>query len=352
MNPFFSILIPTKNRHLLIGEAIESVLNQEFTDFEIIIVDNDDGDATYNVVSRYQDPRIQYYRTGDLSMVANWEYARKKASGKYLTVLEDKMTYYPWALKKIYALIEWKKISVVVWGISVNTDNVSAEFDIIDNSQHLPSTKVIESYINGEPLIWRKLPRIINSCVSAQLIEKIVQVNNGNFFCDNSPDLVAAFSQLALTKDIFYIEKILTSVKKGNSFSLSTRLNKSKSLSYFSGSQAIDTSKYTSNVPIKNYYIVFNCVYNDYLLTRLRLKGNLSDFEMEDEIYCRLCLEDAFITLFAGGNIVHEIKDVLHFMRQVLTVKLRWQIYRWWLKQLAQRSFALLKQVVSKKLGY
>jgi glycosyltransferase involved in cell wall biosynthesis len=91
--PFFSVLIPTKNRSHLVGHAVQSVLGQNFDDFEIILVDNDDGDSTQEVIKQFSDPRIRYYRTGGLSMPWNWEYARQKANGLYLTVLEDKQCY-------------------------------------------------------------------------------------------------------------------------------------------------------------------------------------------------------------------------------------------------------------------
>src|SRR5688500_2786357 len=82
--PRFSIVIFTKNRSDLIGFALESVLNQTFPDFEVIIADNDDTDATAKVLSTYQDSRIRYLRTGSLSMIDNWEAGVSLACGEYV----------------------------------------------------------------------------------------------------------------------------------------------------------------------------------------------------------------------------------------------------------------------------
>src|SRR4051812_7380752 len=91
--PYFSILLPTRNRSEIVGGAIESVLAQTFADFELIISDNDiSNTATRDEVGRYSDPRIRYVRTnGNLSMHENWENALNQASGRYCLILEDKM---------------------------------------------------------------------------------------------------------------------------------------------------------------------------------------------------------------------------------------------------------------------
>ena len=61
-SPLFSIVIPTYNRAHLIGKTIESVLRQEFTDFEILIVDDGSKDNTEEVASTFTDKRIRYLK--------------------------------------------------------------------------------------------------------------------------------------------------------------------------------------------------------------------------------------------------------------------------------------------------
>jgi hypothetical protein len=57
-----SIILPTYNRAHLVTEAIESVLNQTFTDFELIVVDDGSTDNTEQVVLSISDPRLRYIR--------------------------------------------------------------------------------------------------------------------------------------------------------------------------------------------------------------------------------------------------------------------------------------------------
>lgn len=60
MIPEVSVIIPTYNDADKIGETIESVLNQTFSDFELIVVDDGSTDGTKAVVERFHDPRIRY----------------------------------------------------------------------------------------------------------------------------------------------------------------------------------------------------------------------------------------------------------------------------------------------------
>ena len=58
-NPVLTIAMPTYNAERYIGEAIESVLNQTFRDFELLIINDGSLDDTHSVVSLYKDARIR-----------------------------------------------------------------------------------------------------------------------------------------------------------------------------------------------------------------------------------------------------------------------------------------------------
>ena len=89
-HPRFSIVIPTYNREELVGYTIQSVLNQTFTDFEIIVSDNCSTDGTAKVVQKHGDARVKYVRTPRHMVIAdNWEFARSHASGDLIIMLGD-----------------------------------------------------------------------------------------------------------------------------------------------------------------------------------------------------------------------------------------------------------------------
>ena len=111
--PFFSVVLPTKNRSFLVGHAIRSVLQQSFPDFELIVVDNDDTDATRKVVETFKDPRLRYLRTGGFSMPDNWEHGSSASRGEYLLVIEDKQMLKPSTLARVLSEISRHKPEVV-----------------------------------------------------------------------------------------------------------------------------------------------------------------------------------------------------------------------------------------------
>ena len=60
MKPKVSIILPTYNGEKYIKKSIDSIVNQTFSDWELIIVDDCSSDRTYSVIEQYtkQDKRI------------------------------------------------------------------------------------------------------------------------------------------------------------------------------------------------------------------------------------------------------------------------------------------------------
>ena len=57
--PYFSIFIPVYNSSQTIIDTLESVFNQSFTDFEVIVSDNNSKDNTVNIVKKIKDKRLK-----------------------------------------------------------------------------------------------------------------------------------------------------------------------------------------------------------------------------------------------------------------------------------------------------
>jgi glycosyltransferase involved in cell wall biosynthesis len=62
MSPFFSIIIPMYNREAFVGRALRSCLDQDFTDFEAVVVDDGSNDRSIAAVQRFADARIRLER--------------------------------------------------------------------------------------------------------------------------------------------------------------------------------------------------------------------------------------------------------------------------------------------------
>jgi len=103
MKPLVSIIIPTYNRAGIIGETLESIIKQSFSDWECIIVDDGSTDSTEAVVKEYteKDSRFKYYRRPhEIIKGANScrNYGFKKSAGKYINWFDSDDLYLPTAL--------------------------------------------------------------------------------------------------------------------------------------------------------------------------------------------------------------------------------------------------------------
>jgi len=89
-----SVIIPTYNRAEMLREAIESVLNQTYENFELLILDNCSPDHTSDVVASFNDLRIKYLRHQcNIGSAGNYTYGLYLAKGKYVSFLPDDDRY-------------------------------------------------------------------------------------------------------------------------------------------------------------------------------------------------------------------------------------------------------------------
>lgn len=82
-----SIVMPTYNVEKYVGEAIESVLNQSFEDFEYIIVDDGSSDDTISIIRSFEDKRIKLFENKH-DFIGTLNMGMRKASGKYIARMD------------------------------------------------------------------------------------------------------------------------------------------------------------------------------------------------------------------------------------------------------------------------
>ena len=104
----FSILIPAYKKRYL-KEAIESCLNQTYSNFEIIVINDASPENLDEVVADFSDNRIKYYRNeincGAIDVVDNWNKCLGYSTGDYVLCMGDDDRLLPDCLKEYFALI-------------------------------------------------------------------------------------------------------------------------------------------------------------------------------------------------------------------------------------------------------
>ena len=105
--PLISVVIPTYNRADLIPKAIQSVLDQTYQNWELIIVDNYSDDGTKEVIDSFKDPRISMLllpRTG--SVAASRNFGVQHSKGEWIAFLDSDDWWFSEKLKTVSEVIQ------------------------------------------------------------------------------------------------------------------------------------------------------------------------------------------------------------------------------------------------------
>lgn len=117
--PLFTVAIPTYNRADMLAYTMSCVLQQTFTDFELIISDNASPDHTPEVVKRFDDPRIRYIRHAEnRGPIFNWANCTDIAKGDWFVFNQDDDLLCPFFLERC-ALAIRKDPQIVMYATEV-----------------------------------------------------------------------------------------------------------------------------------------------------------------------------------------------------------------------------------------
>ena len=110
--PFFSIVIPTYNRANILSETIAYIQQQDFKDWECVIVDDGSKDKTQQVVSDLMenDSRIKYVYQNNAERSAARNKGAKNSSGQYFIFLDSDDAFAPNYLSELFQYLNDKNI--------------------------------------------------------------------------------------------------------------------------------------------------------------------------------------------------------------------------------------------------
>lgn len=171
MKEAVSIILPTYNRANVVGKAIESVLTQTYTDFELIVIDDGSTDDTEKVIASYDDKRICYYRmeaNGGQSKARN--YGMKMAKYDYLA-FEDSDDL--WRIDKLEAQMRVMKEAESDVGVIYHKFRYDLGYG---KSVVLPDESIPLERKSGDiyaQLLWDNLIGMPTMLIKKECIEKV-----------------------------------------------------------------------------------------------------------------------------------------------------------------------------------
>ena len=115
--PLVSIVIPTYNHAEFLRLAIQSIIEQTYDNWEIIIINNYSTDTTVELVEKFKEPRIRLINFNNNGVIAtSRNIGIKKSRGEWIAFLDSDDIWYPSKLEKCMSIIgDDKNVTAVQW---------------------------------------------------------------------------------------------------------------------------------------------------------------------------------------------------------------------------------------------
>ncbi len=159
--PLVSVIIPTYNHAKFLGKALDSVIHQTYSNWEAIVVDNQSSDETNQVIDKFKDSRIQYFKISNYGIIAkSRNLGINVAKGEWIAFLDSD----DWWLKD--------KLEICLKNIDEKVDFIYHDLEIkYDKSKN---------FLNRKKIIGRKLNKPILNDLLIGEIEKGNAIGNSS----------------------------------------------------------------------------------------------------------------------------------------------------------------------------
>ena len=208
-NPRVNILIPTFNRAIFLKQAIDSALNQDYSNLEVIVSDNASSDNTQDIIDKYLGiPNFKYFRNEtNVGMVANWrKLLYDYCTGDWAIILSDDDYFiYNSYISEAIKLIQKDKSILMVYAcgyVSDLTDNKFLKLEL--PYEEINDGKVI--FLNRDLLLKPPDFTLCNVLFNVNIAKQLKAFSNLNNICCDSE----LFLNICLCGSIGVVKKYVT----------------------------------------------------------------------------------------------------------------------------------------------
>lgn len=204
--PKVSVVMPCYNHAEYVGQAINSVLSQTYTDFEFLILDNGSTDNSYDIIRRFNDSRIRVFRLPQNDIIAAVKILLDNAMGEYIAMMYSDDMWENEKLQKQMDVLENGNnvLLCATWAVYVN-----------DNMEVIEENNIFKKK-NRSRIEWIKYLLENGNCLSmcsvvarSDIFRKYLMNQSGYW---QLPDYNAWLLALQET-NIYMIEEILVKLR-------------------------------------------------------------------------------------------------------------------------------------------
>lgn len=178
--PLVSVIMPTYNQAQFIGDAINSVLRQTYSNIELIIIDNHSQDNTEQVVKSFTDARVRYFKFSNKGIIAaSRNLGARNAQGRYTAFLDSDDIWFPDKLDtQLKYLRENPDVYLVCCSLKIKSPD-----ERYDNRTTFANSKARAGYMHNQLLDFNFI-----SC--STVVVKTSVFNNIGYF-DEDPEVAS-----------------------------------------------------------------------------------------------------------------------------------------------------------------
>lgn len=165
--PVVSIIVTTFNRKDMLKTTIESILNQTFSQFELLIIDNFSNYDFINFIKSFNDSRIKSFQNNNNGIIAvNRNFGIKKSLGKYIAFCDDDDYWDKNKLLhqiKVFQTFDIILVSSLALNFGTDTNFFSKNYGFLYNKTKLD----YKSLLNSNPIV------LSSTLIKSDILKKV-----------------------------------------------------------------------------------------------------------------------------------------------------------------------------------
>ena len=276
-NNLVSIIMTCYNGEPFLYEAVKSILNQTYLNWELIFYDNNSNDQSEKIIKDFKDKRIKYFRLNELVNLGTIrKLAFSKCEGEFISFLDVDDYWTKFKLQKQIEKFEMNENIDVLYSNYYKVEN--QEINKVKKILHRGNcqNQIISSYINGAPLTaWLTL------MIKKSVIDKLEYSFDENTHIASDFDLII---RLSIFSNFDYVDEYLAYYRVHQNNESKNQHKEITELIYI-------INKYQKNEIISSLFSYKNFtykVYMKYFLFKNIQSHDISNFKMIKKLNIRI----------------------------------------------------------------
>jgi glycosyltransferase involved in cell wall biosynthesis len=188
MKPKLAVLMCAHNSEMFIRDAIESILNQTYSDYEFIIVENGSTDKTWDIIRSYDDSRIKAFKTELAQLIFNLNYGLLQTDAKLIARMDTDDISEPERLERQMKYLDsYPEVCVLGTALKLFGNNIKSKVII------LPET---------DKKIRRKMPFFFSICHPTVIFRRETIIKYGGYISGKHCEDLDLWLRLSRDKSI------------------------------------------------------------------------------------------------------------------------------------------------------